>query len=75
MEYLKQDGVWKFLKFRWRQIFLTPYDKGWVTQNISPGSIGAALPPDAPSAPDFFSPYDPTKVNRFDPPPPAPYAD
>lgn len=73
MEYVKQNGEWKFLAFRWRQMFLTPYSKGWVEQNIHPGTIGGATPPDAPSAPDFYAPYDPTKVNRFDPPPPAPY--
>ncbi|GAB1260162.1 nuclear transport factor 2 family protein [Aurantivibrio plasticivorans] len=74
MEYIKQESQWKILSFRWHQIFLTPYDKGWVEENIHPGSVGAAVKPDQPSAPDFYRPYDATSTdNRFDPPPPEPY--
>lgn len=73
MEYIKQEGEWKILAFRWHQIFLTPYEKGWVEENLDPGSVGAPIPPDKPSAPDFYNPYRADKVNRFDPPPPDPY--
>lgn len=69
--YLKQAAAWKILAFRWRQIFLTRYDQGWVQENIEPGY--QVVPPDAPSAPDYHSPYRPDRVNRFDPPPPRPY--
>jgi hypothetical protein len=70
MEYLKQNGQWKILAFRWHQMFLSPYDQGWVKQNIDPGNSGTPIPPDRPSAPDFYAPYKPDKVNKFDPPPP-----
>ncbi len=73
MEYVKQDGEWKILGFRWHQIFLTPYDKGWVKENVDPGFSAFAGEPDRPSAPDFYAPYAPDKENRYDPPPPAPY--
>jgi hypothetical protein len=44
MEYLKQNGEWKILAFRWHQMFLSPYDQGWVKQNIDPGnSAGVTL--------------------------------
>lgn len=75
MEYVKENGEWKFLAFRWHQMFLTPYSKGWVESNIEPGTIGSAVPADQPSAPDFFSPFRADQVNRFDPPPPEPYTD
>lgn len=72
-EYIKQNGAWKILAFRWRQIFLSRYEKGWVEENLEPGFMVAQ--PDLPSKPDYHSPYRPDKVNRFDPPPPAPYED
>ena len=75
MEYLKQNGEWKILAFRWHQMFLSPYDQGWVKQNIDPGNSGAPIPPERPSAPDFYAPYKPDKANKFDPAPPMPYRD
>lgn len=75
MDYIKQDGQWKILSFRWHQIFLTPYDKGWVEENLDPGSLGSPVVPDKPSAPEFYNPYRADKANRFDPPPPQPFQD
>jgi hypothetical protein len=75
MEYVKQNGEWKILAFRWHQMFLSPYDQGWVKQNIDPGNAGTPIPADRPSAPDFYAPYRPDKVNRFDPAPPAKFLD
>jgi len=76
MDYVKQQGQWKILSFRWHQIFLTPYDKGWVEENVDPGNVGAPVPPDKPSAPDFYNPYRADKTdNRYDPPPPKPFND
>lgn len=73
IEYLKQGDAWKILAFRWRQIFLSRYEHGWMKENIEPGY--AVVPPDAPSAPGYHSPYKVNEVNRFDPPPPEPYGD
>ena len=72
IEYLKQYDAWKILAFRWRQIFLSRYEHGWVKENLEPGYVVA--PPDLPSAPDYHSPYRVDRVNRFDPPPPPPYS-
>lgn len=72
-EYIKQNGEWKILAFRWRQIFLCRYDKGWAEENLEPGY--QVVPPDMPSTPDYHQPYKTDQVNRFDPPPPEPYAD
>jgi hypothetical protein len=72
-EYIKQDGAWKILKFRWRQIFLSRYEQGWHKENLEPGHVVA--PPDLPSAPDYHAPYKTDRVNRYDPPPPEPYKD
>ena len=72
IEYLKQADAWKILAFRWRQIFLTRYDQGWVKENLEPGYV--VVPSDVPSAPGFHNPYKRDQVNRFDPPPPPPYA-
>jgi hypothetical protein len=73
IEYVKQNGEWKILAFRWRQIFLSRYEKGWVQENLEPGFV--VTPPDLPSDPSYHSPYKPDKVNRFDPPPPPSYED
>jgi hypothetical protein len=75
MEYVKQNGEWKVLAFRWHQMFLSPYDQGWVKQNIHPGSSGTPIPADRPSASDFYAPYAPDKMNKFDPAPPIAYAE
>ena len=57
----------------WRQMFLSPYDQGWVKQNIDPGNAGEPIPADRPSAPDFYAPRKPDKVSSFDPAPPDPF--
>jgi len=74
MEYIKEEGQWKFLKFFYRQIFMSPYDKGWV-EAPSVGSIAASPfnKPDRPTT--YHQPYDPNKVNFFPPAPPEPYRD
>jgi hypothetical protein len=74
MEYVKEDGAWKILVFRYRQIFMSPYEQGWV-KAPSVGSI-AANPKSSPDRPTtFHTPYDPAAVNTCPPPPPSPYAD
>ncbi|MCJ7605983.1 MAG: nuclear transport factor 2 family protein [Dehalococcoidales bacterium] len=74
MEYVKEDGKWKIFTFNYRQIFMSPYDKGWI-EAPSVGSI-AAHPLNKPDKPTtFHTPYDPKAVNIFEPPPPLPYND
>ena len=74
MEYVKEDGHWKILTFKYRQIFMSPYHQGWV-EAPSVGSI-AANPKSTPDWPiTFHTPYDPDAVNTYEPPPPLPYDD
>ncbi len=74
MEYVKEDGQWKFLKLVYRLTYMTPYDKGWVEE--AEGSSMARqteYPPDKPTT--HYMPYSRHRVNIFQPPPPEPYED
>jgi hypothetical protein len=74
MEYVKEDGQWKFLKFAYRQTFMTPYEKGWVDEPTA-GSI-AGSPDNIPDKPTtYHMPYSPYRINVMQPPPPKPYDD
>jgi len=74
MEYVKEDGKWKFLKLAYRLIYMTPFDKGWVEE--PEGSSMARptdYPPDKPTT--WYRPYGRHRENIFQPPPPEPYKD
>jgi hypothetical protein len=74
MEYVKEDGAWKILKFAYRITFMCPYEKGWVEEPIG-GSI-AGSPENKPDKPTtFFMPYSRHRINVMEPPPPLPYED
>lgn len=74
MEYVKEDGQWKFLKFAYRQTFMAPYEKGWVEEPVA-GSI-AGSPDNVPDKPTtYHMPYSPYRINIMQPPPPKPYND
>jgi len=75
MEYVKEDGTWKFLKFRYRLTYMTPYEKGWVEepQGASIAASHAQYPPDKPST--YHMPYSRYRINVFQPPPPEPFKD
>ncbi len=71
-EYVKEDGSWKILVFRYRQIFMSPYHQGWV-EAPSVGSI-AANPKSSPDRPmTFHTPYTPDKPYYPQPPVPEPF--
>lgn len=72
MEYVKEDGIWKFWHFAFRLTFHTPYDKGWVEEpNIVSMRRFPGYKPDKPTT--YFTPYSPYRINIFEPPPPEPY--
>jgi hypothetical protein len=74
MEYVKEDGQWKFYKFAYRQAFMCPYEKGWVEKPVA-ASL-AASPDNKPDKPTtFYTPYNRYQINTFEPPPPEPYKD
>jgi len=74
MEYVKEDGEWKFFKLAYRIAYMCPLDKGWVEEPIT-GSI-AGLPENTPDKPATnYLPYSRYRINIFPPPPPEPYED
>ncbi|OGO42318.1 MAG: hypothetical protein A2137_02025 [Chloroflexi bacterium RBG_16_58_8] len=74
MEYVKEDGRWKILKFVYRLNFMSPFKKGWVEE--PQGASIAASPLNRPDKPTtYHRPYSPHRVNIMQPPPPEPYED
>ena len=74
MEYVKEDGEWKFFKLAYHIAYMCPLDKGWVEEPIT-GSI-AGLPENTPDKPATnYMPYSRYRINIFPPPPPEPYED
>jgi hypothetical protein len=67
MEYVREDGTWKILKFHWRHIFMAEYGKGWVEGAIPSTSIGRPWVPDRETSEGFYQPYDPAGHNSFGP--------
>jgi hypothetical protein len=73
MEYVKEEGKWKFLKMAYRLEFNTSYEKGWVEE---PQAMSIRhypdLPPDKP--PTYHMPYNPLRIRDiFEPQLPEPY--
>lgn len=74
MEYIKEGNAWKFLHFRYRQVFLTPYEDGWVKNSIDSNFDGMVTNgADRPSDPDFHRPYKVDEAKAFGPMPPKSY--
>jgi hypothetical protein len=74
MEYVKEDGRWKILKFVYRQTFMCPYEKGWADEPVAASIAGS--PENAPDKPTtYYMPYSRYRINVFQPPPPQPYED
>jgi hypothetical protein len=74
MEYVKEDGEWKFLKFNYRLTFMCPYEKGWVDEPV--GASIAGSPDNHPDKPTTYHiPYSQYRINILEPPPPEPYGD
>lgn len=74
MEYVKEDGEWKFFKLAYNIAYMCPVDSNWVEEPIT-GSI-AGLPDNTPDKPATnYLPYSRYRINIFPPPPPEPYKD
>lgn len=74
MEYVKEDGQWKILKFAYRQAFMCPYEKGWVEEPVAASIAGS--PDNIPDKPTtYYMPYSRYRINVMEPPPPERYAD
>ncbi len=67
--FIREDGKWKYLEFRWYVIFRTPYENGWVKTPIVGGLHDEGFPDVGP----LYAPYDPfLDSNSFFPAPPEP---
>lgn len=74
MEYVKEDGEWKILKFVYRQTFMCSYEKGWVEEPVAASIAGS--PDNKPDKPiTSYMPYSRYRINVMEPPPPEPYDD
>ncbi len=74
MEYVKEDGLWKILKFAYRQTFMCPYEEGWAKEPVAASIAGSPdNHPDKPTT--HYMPYSRYRINVFGPPPPEPYDD
>jgi len=72
MEYVKEDGRWKFLKFAYRLTFMAHYEKGWVEEPVAASIAGS--PENSPDKPTtYHMPYSQYRINVMQPPPPEPY--
>jgi hypothetical protein len=73
--FVKEDGRWRFKRFRWLCNFRTPFDKGWVKQpaaGVEPLDLSRFPPALHPTHPgERYATYDPGKVMDFGPLPPA----
>ncbi|HJX13170.1 MAG TPA: nuclear transport factor 2 family protein [Dehalococcoidales bacterium] len=74
MEYVKEDGRWRFLKFVYRLTFMSPYHRDWIEEAQGASIAGSPLNhPDRPTT--YHLPYSPYRINVMQPPPPEPYPD
>ncbi len=73
MEYVKEDGKWKFLKVAYRMVYNAPFDKGWAEQPTMSFFANPNFMPDKPTT--WHLPYSPYRINIIPPAPPEPYED
>ena len=74
IDFVQEDGEWKFQHFRWYVNFRTPFDEGWVKYPVM-GSLQVVArhlqgspEPDGPSE---FHPFSPQELTPYLPVPPA----
>lgn len=66
--FVRENGTWKYLEFRWYVVFRTPYAEGWVETPI----VSGLAQPDGPPVGPLYTPFDPAIDNVFLPYPPEP---
>jgi len=73
VDFVKEDGEWKFWHLRVYGIFFTPYEKSWVEQSYPPGELPLPdeLKPDKSTR--YWTSYSPTGKTELIPVPPEPY--
>ena len=76
IDFVKEEGEWKWKNFRWYVNFRTPFDQGWVKQPVTGNlSVVAKLIPGCPPAdgPSEYHPFSPQEQTPFLPIPPLPF--
>jgi hypothetical protein len=72
VDFVKEDGKWKFWHLRVYGIFHTPYDRSWV--KTTELAINVPIPDELkPDRPSIFWTYSPTVKIENEPAPPEPY--
>jgi hypothetical protein len=76
VDFVKEDGKWKFWHFHVYTDFLTPYDKSWVESSME-SRPAPGLPPDFPkpnrTSTTPYQKYGPLATPKLEPRPPVPY--
>ena len=76
VDFVKEDGKWKFWHFHVYTDFMTPYEKSWVENSLGP-RLSPKFPPDfpKPNKPSIsdYPQYSPFTNPQFEPRPPEPY--
>jgi hypothetical protein len=76
IDFVKEDGEWKWKDFRWYVNFRTPFDQGWVKRPITGNlSVVSKLLPGCPQpdGPSDYHPFSPDELTPYLPLPPSPY--
>jgi len=60
VDYVREDGEWRFWHMNFSPFFRTPYDKGWMEVPVA-GTLSSGLEDGPPSR---WNPYDKTKTGR-----------
>jgi hypothetical protein len=76
VDFIKEDGIWKFWRVHLYRIFMTPFDKSWTEEEYKAPTIDLPdkLRADRPTT--YNKPYNPNGLNNmveFVPPAPEPY--
>lgn len=87
IDFLKQDGEWKFWKFRCYELARAPFEENWVSFGLkNQGAFDLDLmyfgddgkpvfmPPADEPVPSTNHPYSPQTVQKLEPAPPVPHA-
>ena len=72
VDFVKEDGKWKFWHFHVYSYIMTPYDKSWVEPNVLKfPPVPDDIKPDRPGSTSRL--YSLTGEIKYDPVPPEPY--
>lgn len=68
IDFVKEDGEWRFWHFKWFRTFMIPFDTSWVDAPLRPSMRHHVGRPS-----QYHKPYTPESIAVSIPPAPAPY--